>query len=62
MDFAIPQIRVQRGFVAPASRRRFLRHAEGEENRRRDAGATKSFRRAAEQVVSLPLARIIVKK
>ena len=44
MDFAIPQIRVQRGFIAPASRRRFLRHAEGEENRRRDTGATKSFR------------------
>jgi hypothetical protein len=44
MDFAIPQIRVQRGFVAPASRRHFLRHAEGEKNRRRDAGATKCFR------------------
>ena len=44
MDFAIPQIRIQRGFVAPASRRRFSRHAKGEENRRRDAGAAKCFR------------------
>jgi uncharacterized protein len=44
MDFAIPQIRVQRGFVAPARRRRHH-----------------TLSPAAEQVVSLPLARIIVK-
>src|ERR1700704_6330923 len=44
MDFAIPQIRVQRGFVAPAGRRRH-----------------KILSRGAEQVVSLPLSRIIVK-
>jgi putative phosphoesterase len=54
MDFAIPQIRVQQGFVAPASRRHFLRHAEGEEKRQ-------LLSPAAEQVVSLPLSRIIVK-
>src|SRR6266481_6139858 len=44
MDFAIPQIRVQRGFVAPARHRR-----------------RQMLSPAAEQVVSLPLSRIIVK-